>query len=140
LIRELKNRGFVQVGKVYTRRRLIKFGLNSFEKDNKAMLEDGQKRRDAVIERYDPSAFAMLSNVTTLYAHDISGKRTTIYLEDSDYERILDNAELCRLSFDSIVQLCISYAVVELQHAQTYFDDISESEKEIERLKDFFRK
>jgi len=139
IIRELQKHGFPQIGKIYVRRRLIIHGLKLFEEDNQTMIEIGHEREEALMQEYDPRKYEWFSNVVTLCTHNTNQRRTQIYLEDNDFERISQYAEICRLEFDTLVRLCISYTIARSLRYLFSNRNLKESEDDIGELKDFFQ-
>lgn len=112
----LQKEDYDRVGKVFIRRRMIVYGIGVFETDNGKALNYARKREEQFLEGYNPRTYAHMGNKMELANWD-TDKRTQIYLEDSSFEYISTLSEICRLSFDTVVRLAVSYSSIALRNS-----------------------
>ena len=137
LTHKLKKDGALQVGKNYVKRRLVLYGLNRIAEDNKKEISKAYEIYDMWLQKYDRRQNQQSKKARIV--GDIDGRdRAMLYMEENDFSRIGDLAEIFNLTSDSIERIAFAYTILDISE---YIDNevVEEAQKDVGEFKEHLK-
>lgn len=111
--RELKNNSG-QHGITFIRRRLIKYGLGLLEKDNTKSISIIQNKYNDFLAMYDRKTYRKFHQNNLSIGDSDFFRKTDIYMEEDDFGRISDLADILHVHQSSIMRVSLAYSIKNL--------------------------
>ena len=136
LERIIKKSGVQQKGINFIKRRMVVWGISAIEQEYKEEIRKLEVRFDSKFDDFDTRVFQKYGD--RIIIGDRTGKRYMLYLDETDFGRIRELAQVLNLTIDSVERLAIGYSIL---HMQDYFNEniLNEVRLDIEDLKEYIK-
>ena len=113
---------------------MVVWGISAIEQEYKEEIRKLEVRFDSKFDDFDTRIFQKYGD--RIIIGDRTGKRYMLYLDETDFGRIRELAQVLNLTIDSVERLAIGYSIL---HMQDYFDEniLNEVRLDIEDLKTY---